>query len=271
MPPVQPQPNANPQPPGPVAPGYYGQPPAPQQPAVPDPNEPPAWAKGLIDSVGEVKQGYQELTQRIDQFGGEDPNANPNNQPPQPVQPQPNANPNDPYADWKPKDWSDVPRTAEEIVDRKLAMRDQAAAEANERLTQARQQADREIDTKLNELETKGVLPKVTNASDPNDPGRAMQRELIGLAVYQGKGPEDFENVASDLKFHHERGFKWDPQNQRWLETNRPPAGQYAPVGSSSGGNMPGQGGAQKPTYQEIHGARSLGELAQRSGRYTQQ
>lgn len=253
--------------PTPNPPGYY--PPGIQPP--PAPEQPPAWATQLITGMGELKQNYEELAQRFDE--GIDPN-DPGNagggQPPAPATPPPAGapDPNNPYADWKPKDWADVPKTAQEIarsvVQSELEARDQATAAANNQAAQARQEADRNLDQKVRELETQGVIPKIANASDPNDPGRVAQRELYGRALYEQT--DDLVRVANDLKFHHEKGMTWDPQNNRWLETNRPPAGMYAPVGSSGVGNMPGQSGATKPTYAEIHSARNLGELARRAG-----
>lgn len=272
MPPAN-QPSANQ---GPIPPASYPgvQPPQPPAPA-PDPNAAPAWATGLISAVDQVRQTQTELTQRLDELGGEyvDPGAGAGgagNQPPAGGTPAPGTpNPNDPYSGWKPKDWEDVPRTAQQIarteVEQALSARDQAANDANERAARARQDADRALDTKVRDLETQGVIPKVVNAQDPNDPGRTAQRELYSRALYENT--DDLVRVAQDIKFHHERGFTWDPQNSRWLETNRPPAGMYAPVGGASGpGAMPGQAGAQKPTYAQIHSARSLSALAARAG-----
>ncbi len=259
MPPVTP---ATPAPAGPNPPGYYPQPPAP---APVDPNAPPAWAKELITGVGELRQGYQELTQRFDEFGNPEPGGG---EPPAPVQQPVPVNPEDKYAGYKPRDWPDVARTAEQIasdvVKTELTAREEAERQASERANQARQQADRALDAKVSELETAGIIPKVVNAHDPNDPGREAQRELYSRALYENT--DDLARVANDIKFYHDKGFKWDAQNNRWLEVNRPPAGMYAPVGSSGAGAAGGGSGAQKPSYQEIHGARSLTELAARAG-----
>lgn len=255
-------PSNQPPAPGPTPPGFYPGPPTPPPAPAVDPNTPPAWAQALIDNVAEVHRTNQALAQRFEELD------DPNTQPPGPPAPAPN--PDDKYAGFKPGDWPDIPRKAEEIatevVQRELTARDQAAQEASERASAARRQADQALDAKVTELEAGGIIPKVVNAADPNDPGRLAQRELYSRALYENT--DDLARVANDIKFYHEKGFKWDVQNNRWLEVNRPPAGMYAPVGSSGAGAAGGGGGGgtNKPSYQEIHGARSLTELAQRAG-----
>lgn len=219
--------------------------PAPTAPPEPS-NEPPAWAQELITTVSEQKQTIENLQQQLN------------------TSPEP-AKTNDPYDGWQPKEWGDIPKTAEQIakdvVGNEFATREQAAEEARKAAEDARKQVDTQLDNQEKQLAQSGFLPEVKNSSDPNDPGRAVRKELYGLAYKLQT--TDLVAVSETMKQLHESGVRYDADTQTYLKVNTPPAGAYAPVGSS---NSATAGSTGKPTYDDIHKAKSLHELAARSG-----
>lgn len=228
--------------------------PAAPAPAAPADNTPPEWAQALVEQT-------QRLTEQNEALQAEVASLK--------TPPAPTPEPTDPYKDWHPKSWSDVPRTAEQIAEEKartvvneeLEAREAARKEAEEAANNARKEVDDELDKAEAELIKGGLLPAVTNDKDPSDPGKVARKELYGLA-YKFQ-TTDLHAVAQQMKANHDAGIKYDPETDSYLKVNTPPAGSYAPVGSSSAATGPSSG---KPTYKDIHEAKSLYELAARAG-----
>lgn len=236
-PPVAPQGGQYPQPPAPVTPG---QPSPYQQPFVPTPMpapqnpggsaEAPAWAQELADMIKQNNQG------------------------------QPGAQPGQPEAGWKPKDWNDVIAKAGEIAEAKVTER-----ERNQQVAQAAEDAKvdtilRDIDNQLQYMRHYGQIPQIVNPYDANDPGKSYQRELIGLADVLST--TQLTAVNAQLAIAHRAGYRFDTTSKQLVPINGQqytPAGQNTPIAGNAGAPM-APNGQQLPPIGQLRRA-SMGEL----------
>lgn len=139
-------------------------------------------------------------------------------------------------AEWKPEKWQDF----EELAEKKAQeiyrqQREQEKAEEERIAAEAKAEEERinsAFDNMVNELESDGMLPKVTNPEDPEDPGRKARAELYAYA--SSLGTLDLKAAGTQLKQLHDSGFTFDPKSSKLLRSNPRPAGLDAPVGSSS-------------------------------------
>lgn len=177
------------------------QPPVPQ-PVVPQPDQN---ITQLQNDITEIKTALSNFTQ-----------------PPQPIEPQQpqNQEPAKKYDEWGAV-FEDVDKRAEAIVEQKMAERDQAAQQQNQQLSQQEQQNQQYIDATVNQLRQAGYLPPVTNQFDANDPGKQAENELLGYAVY-GLGSTDLAKAASELKFRHDAGYRFDANTKQFTQVNQP-------------------------------------------------
>lgn len=192
----QPDPNLNfvPNPAAPLAP-------QPAAPLVPQPD--PAIAQ-LQTDIGEIKTALGVLSA------------------PAPSAPQvpPAQEPAKKYDEWGAV-FEDTAKQAADIVDQKLAEREQATQQTNQQLTEQETQNQQYIDNTVNQLRQAGYLPSITNQFDANDPGKQAENELLGYAVY-GLGSTDLVKAAQELKFRHDAGYKYDYNAKNWVQVNQP-------------------------------------------------
>lgn len=177
------------------------QPPAPA-PVAPQPD--PAFTQ-LQTDMAEIKAAIGTLGQ---------PQA------PEP-QPQPqNQEPAKKYDEWGSV-FEDVDKRAQAIVDAKFAEREQQNQTVQQQVQQQEQQNQQYIDSTVNQLRQAGYLPPVANQFDANDPGRQAENELLGYAIYN-LGSTDLVKAASELKFRHDAGYKFDPNTKQFIQVNQP-------------------------------------------------
>lgn len=169
---------------------------------------------------------------------------------------------------WRPQTWDDIPKKAEEIaeevVEQKLEEIRLQEEEQKKLELEQQKKMDEFIDAQVAQLEQAGVLPKIQNMNDENDKGRVARRELFGLAARLGT--IDLAKAAEVLNILHQAGYVYDPRAKNgqgdYIRSNTTPFGINSPVGSSSKST-----GffSSKPSYQEIHQARSLDELVRKA------
>ena|SRR3990167_2889809 len=144
---------------------------------------------------------------------------------------------------WTPgteKGWNDVfgqsAKIAEEIAEKKAQEKLESYKTEVEEAAKSKQAEDDAVnqkwDKELDQLEKENRIPKVENESDPNDPGRAARREIFNLGI-EYNSPDLIKMAALRDKLR-----------------SVPPAGSWAPVGSSSGTTEP----SKIVNYDEIHG-----------------
>lgn len=163
---------------------------------------------------------------------------------------------------WTPSTWDDIPKLVDEkataLFDKKLAEREaaeQAAVKAREDKDKA---INEQFDKVLTELETAGKIPKVTNESDPADPGKQARKELYGIGVRFGT--PDLKAAMDIKEALAQAGQAFDPTTQKIIKVNPAPMGANAPVGSSSNSGANNSGG---PDYKTIHSL-SMDQLARK-------
>ncbi len=164
-----------------------------------------------------------------------------------PVEPEPEK------PGWKPNSWDEFPQLAEskaeEVARRILAEQADAAKKTQDDQRAAEIQTQQSIDKQLEELTKTGVLPTVTTATDPNDPGVAARQELLALCVHLGT--PDIPKVAEAVQKYHEAGLSFDPTTKQFLRSNPQMPGKYVPVGSSS---ARGTATSNTPlSYEQLH------------------
>lgn len=220
----QPQQPIGPQPAYPVA-----------APVAPDPNQIPAWAQGLAESVQNLQQQIQ--------------------QPPAPQN-------NDDWPD-RPTSWGGLRQAmqseAERIAQEKLENYKQEQAQQQSQQEAQIQAAQTAIDTAENQLRQQGWLPPITNPMDPNDPGLNAQRELEAYAIRLGSA--DLYAVAPQLKALHDSGYYYDRMQGQLVRRGSQTAAAQAPIaGASPSVSSPA---AQGPTQKDL-ATMSLDQLMQR-------
>jgi hypothetical protein len=205
----------------------------------------------VTESIASIGETLQAITERI---GGLEEKLTP-------TEPEPEPQPTE---GWQPKTWDDIPKLVEEkgkeIAEQTLAERDKANKEAEEARAAELKSIDVEFDRQLEELEDKGIIPKIVNAEDPNDPGRQARKELFGRAA--SLKTIDLISVGNDLHQLHENGLGYEPGTNKIIRSKPNVAGMNSPVGSSSSRGYSGS----KPSvsYKELHEARSMDELVER-------
>lgn len=255
MPPAVPNavPDLNPQPAFDLGTPAPAAPPAPATP--PAAEEPPAWAKQFISGIDER---FNDLESKLtpEPPTSADPNAPIGGAPPTASE----------LAALNPKSWEDV----DKYVQTKVQEGVQAGIQQFQgELTQAQKDAkaaedavNKELDAAVDALQNEGFLPPISNPNDSNDPGRVARRELYGVAAKLGT--TDLAAVAKTvLPTYHQQGKMYDPITDSLIDYNPRQPGAQAPIGSSV--TTTGAGG-NKPTYEEIHKARSFSELRARAG-----
>lgn len=226
-------------------------------PAAPTPPALSPESTKILETLQGMNETVQGIKSEWDDFKD-------NYQTPPAAAPAPGTPPagGEPAPTWKPKSWDDFPALAEQKASEAVQKVLDDAKAAKDQADKADQEISNEIDTQVASLEAKGKLPPVGNASDPNDPGRRARAELYGLASRMGT--MNLEMVADTMTQLHSTGMHYDFKSNSWQRTNPKPAGQIAPVGSSQGSG--GAMGSEGPSYDTIHKARSLSELARRAG-----
>lgn len=155
---------------------------------------------------------------------------------------------------YVPKTWEEVRRDAAEDAyqrteaERKQREQQQTAEQTRKANDEA--QMERDIDQSLQALEQSGYLPAIYNPNDPNDPGVASRRELIGAATHMGT-PE-LDKVAATLTELHRQNMLFDPSTKTYISAENsmaPLPGKFAPVGNSST-NSPSR--FQGPTTKDL-------------------
>lgn len=147
-------------------------------------------------------------------------------QPPAPVQqPAPPQGTQPEYFNKKYDDWGvleqDTKALVADVVESKLQEAQQQNQTAQQQVQQQEQQNQQYIDSTVNQLRQAGYLPPVANQFDTNDLGKQAENELIGYAVY-GLGSTDLAKAASELKFRHDAGYKFDPTSKQFVRVNQP-------------------------------------------------
>jgi len=209
-------------------------------------------APDFTDQFSDLKESLEsiktDLTTRLDEIEER-------TKPPEPT-PEPEK--------WEPKDWSDVPakakEIAEQVADEKLTAYQEEQKKAAQETADKQAAIDKEIDDAIVKLETDNRLPKVENPDNTDDKGRVARRELLGFAAKMET--LNLDKAMEALEKFHEQGIAYDYKSTTFVKTEPAPAGQSAPVGSSSKTTE----SSGKPTYDDIHKAPSLDALIRKFG-----
>lgn len=210
---------------------------------APQNDTPPAWAQGIINDINQLK----------------------NATPPAGQQPQ----------DWNPNGWQDVDarieQRAKELVQAGLNEYQAQTQAQGEQAENARRQADSFIDQQITQLTTTGYLPQIGNPADPNDAGRAAQKELFAYAL--SLGTDNLLNVAPALHTMHQSGYYFDREAGQINPATGQPTGGFvrrgsqsaaaqAPIAGSAPGVVPSSVAA--PTMAEL-ATMDMSQLAERA------
>lgn len=174
-------------------------------------------------------------------------------QPVAPVVPEPQQQPTKQYDQWGAV-FEDTAKQAADIVDQKLAEREQQNQQVNSQLQQQEQQNQQYIDNTVTQLRTAGYLPPVTNQFDMNDQGKQAENELLGYAI--SLGSTDLIGAAKELKFRHDAGFKYDYQSKGFIQVNQPNqqdanGNMFGNLPQTPDGQQPQPFGTQQPQFQQ--------------------
>jgi len=196
---------------------------------------------GINATIDKLNTTLNEITERIDSVEEQVTAAT------KPAEP-----PKTDEDEWKPNKWSDIPKKSEEIaedvVERKLQEKEQAEVDAKQAEADKQKAINDEFDKQLGELETSGKIPKVVDANNEDDPGRAARRELFGLGVhYESTNLTKLAELRETLS---KQGYKYDTKAGKLIRTNSAPTySQNAPI---AGVNKSGSS-ETKPSYKDIH------------------
>lgn len=237
----QPQAPAQQQPVAPQTPQYTQTPPQ-AQPQGPQPEYPivapvanqeaqvPAWAAGLTQQVQTLQQQL-EAQKQANQDNNEWPD--------------------------RPQSWGEMRKAIQTEADRiasekmEAYKREQKAAEDQQAAVE--RDINQQIDNTIGQMRQVGYLPVVANPNDPNDPGKAAERELIAYTVAMGgTKPQDLMNAAPSLKAHHDTGYFFDYTQKKLVRRGSQTAAAQAPIAGASpsiGGTPTGQ---QGPSQKEL-------------------
>lgn len=199
----------------------------------------------ILETIDTLKTGLETINTRLDEFDNKLTEIS--------VTPTPEQ-----QEEWKPKTWDDIPKkveeTAAQVVEEKLSEKEKQEQDARKAEDAKQKQMDTFIDNQMADLEKNGVLPKIENPGDENDPGRAARRELLGFAGMLGT--LDLSKASDVLKELHGAGKTYDPRANNmqgaFLRSNATPSGINAPVASS---NRPVGNAPNKPDYKTLHNA----------------
>ena len=197
----------------------------------------------VLESITSLKENLDSISTRLDEFDAK-------------ITEMSTPAPTNEDQPWKPKTWDEIPQkveeTAAQIVEEKLSERDKQQEEAKQVEVEKQKRMDNFIDNQMIDLEKSGILPKIENAQDDNDPGRSARRELLGFAGHIGT--MDLSKASEVLKELHETGKSYDPRANNmqgaFLRSNATPSGITAPVASS---NRPVGNTANKLDYKTLH------------------
>ncbi len=145
--------------------------------------------------------------------------------------------------------WAKVDERIKRVLSEVEQENTRRAEEARIAEEQSKAAIDEQIDTQINELESKGVLPKIKNPEDPSDEGRQSRAELLGYAIHMDS--PNLSAVADALKVVHESGRYFDYKTRRFLRKESTAYGEKSPVGTSSGV----AGGSGGLSYETLHKA----------------
>lgn len=142
-------------------------------------------------------------------------------------------------SDWetnKPADWNDLRQRMQAEIDAGVkAGLTQFQSEARAQQVEAdrlRAEADSLIDSQLSQLQVQGYLTPIANPTDPADPGRAAQSELISFAI--ALGTDNLLAVAPTLYTHHQNGYYYDRSRNQLVRRGSTSAAAQAPIAGSS-------------------------------------
>lgn len=197
-----------------------------------DPPAVPDWAQQLIDQNADLTTRLSSFEEKL-------------------TPPDPTPAPEPVSYDWEPSSWQDVDTRAEEkaksIVEQTLAERDAEAKATADAQANSAAEVDKYLDTQVEELTKANQLPAVTNANDPNDPGKLAQRELYGFAL--SLGTADLKSSYNTLDALHKAGKKFDFVKMELIDSNPSSQGAQSPVGSSNSGTA----GSSGIDYKTLH------------------
>lgn len=244
-------PVADPSDPVPFEFGTPTAPPPEPTPAAPA-DEVPSWAKQFMGSIDERLNKFEGALQ--EEPAGDQPIG----APAPPAQSE--------LAARNPQGWEDVDKYVSEKIQQGVQQGIEGFTnnlhQQNEQAQQAEAKVNQELDAAVDALQSEGLIPAIQNDNDRNDPGRVYRRELYGAAAKLGT--TNLREVALlTLKPLHDQGKLYDPISDSVIDYNAPVPGANAPIGSSTTSTG---FGPQVPTYEQIHKARSLSELRERSG-----
>lgn len=212
----------------------------------PQQQQPPDWAQELITQVQQLQ-----------------------NQGPQDNQPWDEQH--------RPKTWAELQQSMEKMANDKATEMVQGLQTQQQQEAQVQQQqrvqADQNLDMVEGQLQQMGMLPAVTNANDPNDPGKAARKELYAYAMSIGvTEPQQLGPAASTLYALHQSGQYFDQTKRSIVQRNSMQPGAFAPIagaGATMAGGQIGAGQQVGPTVRQLAsmplsnianmGARALG------------
>ena len=183
----------------------------------------------LTDSLATITEKMQPPTEPED-TGGEEP-----------------YNPSKPGYTWDAvrNDWI---KDAEEVVEAKLAEKEQERQEFLEEEQRTKDTIDKDFNDQLGEIEKDGLIPPVKDENNFEDPGRVARREIFGFAA--SEGTLNLKRAAKTLKIMHDNGYAFDNKVGDFIKTRTSGWGRSAPVGSSSSKTMASKGPVD---YKTIH------------------
>lgn len=178
----------------------------------------------------------------------------------------------------RPRTWAELQQSIEKMAGERaeslITEQQQQAQQQQQQSAQLQVQANQNLDAVEGQLQQMGMLPAITNQSDPQDPGRIARQELYAYALAMGASePQQLGPAASSLYVMHQNGQYFDRNRNAIVARPSQQPGAFAPIagaGPSMAGGQPQMGGQRTgPTTRELSsmplssiaqmGARSLG------------
>lgn len=190
-----------------------------EEPAGDEPAEP----SGVEKLLQEMNQNMLAMTERVNSLeekwskpaptdDGEDPEALP------------------------PQNWKALRQEFRETINQSWQEIQKSQAEearlAAEQEQKEQAEIDEALDTQVNELRKSKFLPPIKDADDPNDPGKAAERELYAYAY--SVGTPNLVAVSKTLKRMHDVGYYFDIKAGDFLKRDTPHPGTTVPVAGRS-------------------------------------
>lgn len=204
------------------------------------------------NKLDKILSSVDNVNKRMDKLEGQ---GSTEEQPPADEPPTPEDK-----KEWQPNTWGQAEKDVRKFTNEELDKRDQIKQDEVKKEGERKLKVNQMLDDQEKQLEEKGMLPKMEDPNNQDDPGRIARKELYGVAAKVGSS--NLLSTGEMLKDMHDSGKRFDVRSGKFVKSKPASHGKDVPVGSSSSTNSPQETG--KPSYKDIHNL-SMDQLIKRA------